>query len=80
MLVTGAWSGGLRLWSVPQCQSLLTYKGHTDRVGGIAFHPESTISLDKSVMNFATGGADSLIHLWSLDKYGIQSFQFTSGY
>ncbi|KAI8140523.1 WD40-repeat-containing domain protein [Fennellomyces sp. T-0311] len=68
MLVTGAWSGGLRLWSVPQTESLLTFRGHTDRIGGIAFHPESTISLDKSVMNFATGGADSLIHLWSLDK------------
>ncbi|KAI9311675.1 WD40-repeat-containing domain protein [Dichotomocladium elegans] len=68
MLVTGAWSGVCRLWSVPRCESLLTFKGHTDRIGGIAFHPEATKSLEKNVMNFATGSADTLIHLWSLDK------------
>ena len=68
MIVTGAWSGGLKLWSVPQGEEQISFKGHTDRIGGIAFHPESTISLDKSVMNFATSGADSFIHLWSLDK------------
>ncbi|KAI9498551.1 WD40-repeat-containing domain protein [Zychaea mexicana] len=68
MLVTGAWSGALKLWSVPQCEQVMQFRGHTDRIGGIAFHPDSTISREKSVMNFATGGADSLIHLWSLDK------------
>ncbi|KAJ8656388.1 hypothetical protein O0I10_007956 [Lichtheimia ornata] len=68
MLVTGAWSGVCRLWSIPQCEPLITFKGHTDRIGGIAFHPEATISLDKSVMNFATGSADSMIHLWNLEK------------
>ncbi|ORZ03033.1 WD40-repeat-containing domain protein, partial [Syncephalastrum racemosum] len=68
MLVTGAWSGVCKLWSIPKCETIMTFKGHTDRVGGIAFHPESTISLDKSVMNFATSGADALIHLWSLEK------------
>ncbi|KAI7847454.1 WD40-repeat-containing domain protein [Circinella umbellata] len=68
MIVTGAWSGGLKLWSVPQGEEKMTFKGHTDRIGGIAFHPESTKSLDKSVMNFVTSGADSFIHLWSLDK------------
>lgn len=46
----------------------MTFKGHTDRIGGIAFHPQSTINLEKSVMNFATGGADTSIHLWSLDE------------
>lgn len=68
MLMTGTWSGLCKLWSVPNCELLGTFRGHTDRIGGIAFHPEATISLEKSVMNFATSGADSAIHLWSLEK------------
>ncbi|KAF7727332.1 hypothetical protein EC973_007641 [Apophysomyces ossiformis] len=68
MLVTGSWSGVCKLWSIPHCEELMTYKGHTDRVGGVAFRPGATTELEKSVVNLATGGADSLVHLWSLDK------------
>ncbi|KAL0080122.1 WD40-repeat-containing domain protein [Phycomyces blakesleeanus] len=68
MLVTGAWSGLCKLWSVPNCEPIMTFKGHTDRVGGVAFHPEATLSQSKSSVNLASGSADSLVHLWSLDK------------
>ncbi|KAG1449723.1 hypothetical protein G6F56_008562 [Rhizopus delemar] len=68
MLVTGAWSGLCKIWSVPRCELIMTLKGHNDKVGGVAFHPESTISLDKSVLNLATGAADGLIRLWNLEK------------
>ncbi|KAI8379727.1 WD40-repeat-containing domain protein [Radiomyces spectabilis] len=68
MLVTGAWSGLCRIWSVPQCEPILTMKGHNDRVGGVVFHPQATISQEKSALNLASSGADSLIHLWSLEK------------
>ncbi|KAI9267418.1 WD40-repeat-containing domain protein [Sporodiniella umbellata] len=68
MLVTGAWSGLCKIWSVPKCEPIMTLKGHNDKVGGVAFHPESTISLEKSVLNLATGAADGLIRLWSLEK------------
>ncbi|KAI9018624.1 WD40-repeat-containing domain protein [Phycomyces nitens] len=68
MLVTGAWSGLCKLWSVPNCEPIMTFKGHTDRVGGVAFHPEATLGQSKSAVNLASGGADSLVHLWSLDK------------
>jgi U4/U6 small nuclear ribonucleoprotein PRP4 len=33
-LATGAWSGLLKLWSVPDCQKKLTIKAHDDRVTG----------------------------------------------
>ena len=33
-LATGAWSGLLKLWSVPACQKKLTIKAHEDRVTG----------------------------------------------
>ncbi|KAJ1977905.1 hypothetical protein H4R33_006115, partial [Dimargaris cristalligena] len=68
MLVTGSWSGLCSLWQVPGCQKTLTLKGHGDRVTGVAFHPEATLSLDPSVANLATGSADKKIHLWALDK------------
>ncbi|KAI8344362.1 WD40-repeat-containing domain protein [Chlamydoabsidia padenii] len=68
LLLTGSWSGGCKLWSVPDCKLVTTLAGHTDRVGGVAFHPESTLSLDKSVANFATSGAEGSVKLWSLDS------------
>lgn len=33
-LATGAWSGLVKLWSVPACQKKLTIKAHEDRVTG----------------------------------------------
>lgn len=33
-LATGAWSGLVKLWSVPACQKQLTIKAHDDRVTG----------------------------------------------
>lgn len=68
LLVTGSWSGGCKVWSVPDCNLVTTLAGHADRVGGVAFHPESTLSLDKSVANFATSGAEGSVKLWSLDR------------
>ena len=35
-LATGAWSGLVKLWSLPDCQKKLTIKAHDDRVTGRA--------------------------------------------
>nr|CAG8610178.1 14089_t:CDS:10 [Entrophospora candida] len=63
MVATGSWSGLCRIWSVPNCDSVITLK-----VGGIAWHPESTLSMESNLVNLASGGADGLIHLWSLEN------------
>ncbi|CAG8758632.1 25017_t:CDS:10, partial [Dentiscutata erythropus] len=68
LIATGSWSGLCRIWSVPSCETVITFKGHTDRIGGVAWHPQSTLSIDKSVVNLASGGADGLINLWSLES------------
>ncbi|KAI8387502.1 WD40-repeat-containing domain protein [Blakeslea trispora] len=68
LLVTGAWSGLCKVWSIPNCEHVLTLKGHDDKVGGVAFHPEATLSQEKSALNLATGGADGLIQLWNLEE------------
>ncbi|KAL0145985.1 WD40 repeat-like protein [Mucor lusitanicus] len=68
LLVTGSWSGLCKVWTVPNCEKVLTLKGHNDKVGGVAFHPEATISQEKSALNLASSGADGLIQLWNLES------------
>lgn len=36
---------------------------------GIAFHPESTISLDEKACNLASCAADGSVKLWSLTEH-----------
>lgn len=72
MVITGAWSGLCKLWSVPNSDCIRTLRGHTDRVGGVCFHPQSTLTQDKSSLNIASGGADANIHLWNLERYVLK--------
>ncbi|KAJ2742968.1 hypothetical protein GGI20_004101 [Coemansia sp. BCRC 34301] len=67
-LLTSSWSGAIKLWDVPQCQLKRTFCGHTDRVGGISFHPQATLGLGDETADFASGAADTHIYLWSLNK------------
>ncbi|KAJ2641509.1 hypothetical protein GGF44_002088, partial [Coemansia sp. RSA 1694] len=67
-LLTSSWSGAIKLWDVPQCRLKRTFCGHTDRVGGISFHPQATLGLGDETADFASGAADTLIYLWSLNK------------
>ncbi|KAJ2861880.1 hypothetical protein GGH94_004621 [Coemansia aciculifera] len=67
-LLTSSWSGAIKLWDVPHCRPIRTFCGHTDRVGGISFHPKATLGLGDETADFASGAADTLIHLWSLNK------------
>jgi U4/U6 small nuclear ribonucleoprotein PRP4 len=46
--------------------------GHRDRVGGIAWHPQATLTLSPSVANIASGGGDSDVHLWSMTSYALK--------
>ena len=87
LLVTGSWSGGVKLWNVPSCTlvrslrgvltrcmyewfiSYFDFVGHSDRVGGIAWHPRATLSQESNTVNLVSGAGDYLLHLWSLDRY-----------
>ncbi|KAL1917752.1 uncharacterized protein VTP21DRAFT_3586 [Calcarisporiella thermophila] len=68
IVATGSWTGLCKLWSVPQSECILTLRGHTERVGGIAFHPEAFHTLDQSSANLVSGAADGSVYLWSLDR------------
>lgn len=70
-LAAGNWSGGIKILSVPNLDEKMTLRGHTDRIGGLAWHPGATLpssGVSESSVNLASGGGEGNIHLWSLDK------------
>lgn len=66
MTVTGAFTGLIKSWSVPECKKHTTFKGHEDRVTGIAFVPHS-VDMDSGNLAFASGGADCVAKLWCMN-------------
>ncbi|EGG12284.1 uncharacterized protein MELLADRAFT_24633, partial [Melampsora larici-populina 98AG31] len=67
LLATGSWTGTAKVWNIPSCTPYADEKdSHSDRIGGLAWHPEATIGQSTSSLNMVTGGADSKVQLWSL--------------
>ncbi|MBW0487693.1 hypothetical protein O181_027408 [Austropuccinia psidii MF-1] len=87
LLATGSWTGTAKVWNIPSCTpyaedkgSKGVFKGHSDRIGGLAWHPGATISQTPSTVNFITGGADAKVQLWSLENDGpLQTLQGHTG-
>ena len=70
-IASGNWSGGVRLLDVPNLDLKKSYRGHSDRVGGISWFPGSTLpgsAVSTSSVNLATSGGEGTINLWSLDQ------------
>lgn len=66
-LATGSWAGHAKIWDMPSCSPLATLKGHNnERLGGLAWHPQATLSQSPSALNLATGAADNNVCLWPL--------------
>ncbi|KAF7982546.1 hypothetical protein HWV62_7706 [Athelia sp. TMB] len=68
ILATGSWSGTVKLWNVPACTPIRSLRGHSDRVGGVAWHPQATLSQGADLVNLASGAGDNNVHLWSLNS------------
>jgi U4/U6 small nuclear ribonucleoprotein PRP4 len=69
LLATGSWSGLVKLWTVPGSEHVHSFKGHTERISGIDFHPLSTRGQAKAALNMVSGAADGSVHMWSFDRY-----------
>ncbi|KAI5789128.1 WD40-repeat-containing domain protein [Geopyxis carbonaria] len=68
IIAAGNWSGSIQLLRVPHLEKSTQLYGHSDRVGGISWHPSSTIDLSPAASNLASGGGDGKVHLWSLTQ------------
>ena len=40
LVATGAWTGLVKLWDVEKGEAIRTLRGHTERLGGVVFHPD----------------------------------------
>jgi len=70
-VATGNWGGTIKLLDVPNLEEKKTYRGHTDRVGGISWFPGSTLegsTVSADSINFASGGGEGDVNLWSLSS------------
>jgi U4/U6 small nuclear ribonucleoprotein PRP4 len=69
LIATGGWSGSCKLWEISgisTCRHTTTFRGHSERIHDVAFHPKSTIDLSPQVVNFATCSSDRTVRLWGL--------------
>lgn len=69
-LATGSWGGSVKIWDVPSAKQRHSLNGHgpTDKVGGLAWHPQATLTQSPSSVNLISGASDGRVCLWSLDK------------
>jgi U4/U6 small nuclear ribonucleoprotein PRP4 len=56
------------VWDVPNLREVAVRRGHVDKISGAAWHPHATIGLSGSAVNFATGGGEGEVRLWSLEQ------------
>ncbi|KAL0953779.1 hypothetical protein HGRIS_004963 [Hohenbuehelia grisea] len=68
MLATGSWSGTVKLWNVPSCTHIRSMRGHSDRVGGVAWHPQATLTQSPDAANLISGAGDKNVNVWSLNS------------
>ncbi|OJD29275.1 serine threonine-protein kinase prp4 [Diplodia corticola] len=71
MIVAGNWGGSIKLLDVPNLEEKGVLRGHTDRIGGLAWYPGATLpdsNVSRSTLNLASGGGEGQIHLWSLEE------------
>ncbi|KAK9375301.1 WD40-repeat-containing domain protein [Lipomyces chichibuensis] len=68
LIAAGSWTGSIRLLQVPTLEDddISILRGHNDRIGGLAWHPEATLLQSPNVVNLASGGGDCTVRLWSL--------------
>jgi U4/U6 small nuclear ribonucleoprotein PRP4 len=51
---------------MPNLNPISTKRGHEDKIGGLAWHPTATLSASPDALNFASGGGEGTVKLWSL--------------
>lgn len=60
-------SGLCKLWSVPDCTLVKTFRGHNCNVCSITFNPHA--GTDENVCDLVSCASDGSVKLWSIDRY-----------
>lgn len=71
LLLTGSWSGLCKLWSMPNCELIRTFRGHSHQIGGVAFRsngPTGNFDEVTSEVALASCASDGMVKLWSLNN------------
>ncbi|KAH8891056.1 WD40 repeat-like protein [Thozetella sp. PMI_491] len=71
LVAVGNWGGSLKLFDVPNLEQKQIFRGHTNKISGVAWMPGSTLTehnVSPDTVNLASGGAEGQIHLWSLTQ------------
>ncbi|KAK7575478.1 hypothetical protein V9T40_011764 [Parthenolecanium corni] len=68
MIATASWSGLCKLWSVPGCELLRTFRGHSCYAGAIVFHPHATSDVSDRICALASCAHDGSVKLWKMDS------------
>lgn len=67
MLVSGSWSGGCKIWSIPSSRQIFDLQSHDDaRISDVAFHPFSGTNQSEKSVNLASCDVDGNVYLWPL--------------
>ena len=67
-VATGSWSNVIKLWSVPDCKVVATLKGHTERISGLAWHPQACVGAHSPTsVHLVSAACDSKAKLWPLE-------------
>ncbi|GMF15270.1 unnamed protein product [Phytophthora lilii] len=67
-VATGSWSSLVKVWDATSAAEVKVFRGHEDRVTGVAWHPTNTFSEmtdGADSVCLCTGSADSTARLWS---------------
>lgn len=63
LVLTGSWTGIVKMWSMDNSKLIRTFRGHEERITGLDMQPNFP-----NAQLFATGGADAVAKLWKLTE------------
>ncbi|GAQ77709.1 U4/U6 small nuclear ribonucleoprotein PRP4 [Klebsormidium nitens] len=74
LLITGGWSGLVKVWGIPQMAQQTVFRAHAERITDVAFHPSPAIGMDSDGPDLATASADRTAKLWNLKGKEVRTF------
>ncbi|RLN46589.1 hypothetical protein BBJ29_005684 [Phytophthora kernoviae] len=70
-VATGSWSSLVKVWDATNAAEIKVFRGHEDRVTGVAWHPNNTFSEmtdGTDSVCLCSGSADGTARLWSAGR------------